>query len=110
MLLLNILTADETCAALGQRVRQFRLQQNLTQSELGARAGVSFGAVRKLETSGQTTLATFVKCVQALGAASELTALLTTPQVQSIAQLEKHMQAAQRQRARSPHRASRRNA
>lgn len=109
MLSLTILTADETCAALGQRVRQFRLQQNLTQSELGARAGVSFGAVRKLETSGQTTLATFIKCVQALGAASELTTLLT-PQVQSIAQFEKNAQTVRRQRARSsPNPANRRS-
>ena len=101
MLTLIIKSADENCAALGQRVRQLRLQQNLTQSELGARAGVSFGAVRKLEASGQTTLSTFVKCVQALGAAKELETLLK-PEPRSIADWEAAARAVQRRRARSP--------
>lgn len=89
------------CATLGTRVRQLRLSQNLTQAELGARAGVSFGAVRTLESSGQTTLATFVKCVQALGAAGDLEAVLTPP-ARSIAQLETHFQAMRRLRASKP--------
>jgi len=101
---LIILTAAETCAALGERVRQLRLQQNLTQAELGARAGVSFGAVRKLEASGQTTLATFVKCVQALGAAGDLETLLK-PEPRSISEWEANSRAARRQRARPPRRA-----
>ncbi len=98
---LIILTANETCAALGERVRQSRLRQNLTQQELGARAGVSFGAVRKLEASGQTTLSTFVKCVQALGLARELETLLA-PEPRSIAEWETSVRAAKRQRARPP--------
>ena len=97
---LVILSLDEICASLGQRVRQLRLQQNLTQSELGARAGVSFGAVRKLEASGQTTLSTFVKCVQALGAAGELETLLK-PEPRSIADWEASVRAVKRKRARS---------
>ena len=95
------MSSDEVCATLGTRVRQLRLSQNLTQAELGARAGVSFGAVRTLESSGQSTLATFVKCVQALGAVSDLDAVLTPP-AHSIAQLEKLFQATRRLRARKP--------
>ncbi|MSQ52604.1 MAG: XRE family transcriptional regulator [Betaproteobacteria bacterium] len=102
MLSLIIQTSDESCAALGQRVRQLRLQQNLTQSELGGRAGVSFGAVRKLEASGRTTLSTFVKCVQALGATGELEKLLK-PEPRSIAEWEAGVLAGQRRRARRPH-------
>ena len=98
---IKLSSSDEVCATLGARVRQLRLSQNLTQAELGARAGVSFGAVRKLESNGQTTLATFVKCVQALGAAGDLEAVLTPP-ARSIAQLEKNFQAARRLRASKP--------
>jgi transcriptional regulator with XRE-family HTH domain len=94
-------TSSEVCATLGARLRQLRLSQNFTQTELAARAGVSFGAVRKLESSGQTTLATFVKCVQALGAAGDLEAVLTLP-ARSIAQLEISSQAVRRLRARKP--------
>jgi len=82
-------------------VRQLRLARNLSQAELGARAGVSFGAVRKLESSGHTTLATFVRCVQALGAGSDLESLLKPP-IRSIAELEQQHQATLRQRARKP--------
>ena len=95
------MSSDEVCATLGARVRQLRLSQNLTQAELGARAGVSFGAVRTLESSGQTTLSTFVKCVQALGAAGEFEPMLMPP-ARSIAQLEKHFQATRRLRASKP--------
>ncbi len=101
MISITLSSSDEVCATLGARVRQLRLSQNLTQAELGARAGVSFGAVRTLESSGQTTLATFVKCVQALGAASDLEAVLTPP-ARSIAQLEKNFHVARRQRASKP--------
>jgi len=76
-----------------------RLAQNLTQADLAGRAGVSSGAVRKLESGGLTTLATFVKCVQALGAADEFESLLS-PQVASIAQMEREAAGAVRKRAR----------
>ncbi len=100
---LTILSAEEHCAALGQRVRQTRLRQNLTQAELGARAGVSHGAVRKLEASGQTTLLTFVNCLQALGLAKELETLLK-PEPRSIADWEAGRLALTRRRARTPRR------
>lgn len=101
MVSINLSSAGEICATLGARVRQLRLARNVTQAELGARAGVSFGAVRKLESSGQTTLATFVKCVQALGAAGDLETVLTPP-AHSIAQLESQFQATRRLRASRP--------
>ena len=101
MIYITLSSSDEVCATLGARVRHLRLSQNLTQAELGARAGVSFGAVRTLESSGQTTLATFVKCVQALGAAGDLEAVLTPP-ARSIAHLENQFQATRRLRASKP--------
>ena len=101
MKLVKLFTTAEICTLLGARARQLRLAQNLTQAELAARAGVSFGAVRKLEANGQTTLATFIRCVQALGAEEELEPLLA-PRLQSIAAMERHEHAVQRQRARRP--------
>jgi transcriptional regulator with XRE-family HTH domain len=102
---IKLSTTTEICALLGARARQLRLVQNLTQAELAARAGVSFNAVRKLETSGQTTLTTFISCVQALGAESDLEPVLA-PRLQSIAEMERHEQATQRQRARRSRRAA----
>ncbi|MFM9972326.1 MAG: helix-turn-helix domain-containing protein [Burkholderiales bacterium] len=82
-------------------MRQLRLRQNFTQAELAGRAGISFGAVRSLETSGQSTLATFIKCVDALGASQDIDKLLSA-EPNSIADLEKEMATRQRRRARSP--------
>ena len=96
---IKLFTTSEICALLGNRARQSRLAQNLTQAELAARAGVSSGAVRKLEAGGQTTLATFIRCVQALGAESDLEPVLAPP-LQSIAQMERNAQVALRKRAR----------
>ena len=105
MKVLKLSTTEEICALLGARVRQARLGQNLTQAELALRAGVSFGAVRKLESSGQTTLATFISCVQALGMESHLEAVLA-PRQDSIAQLERNENATVRKRARHPWRSA----
>ena len=98
-MIISLCTFTEICALLGERVRGLRLAQNLTQSELAGRAGISFGAVRKLEAGGQSTLATFVKCVQALGASSDFEHLLSPPST-SIAQMERRATAAGRKRAR----------
>lgn len=103
---IKLSTPAEICALLGARARQFRLAQNLTQAELALRAGVSFGAVRKLETDGQTTLATFICCVQALGAETDLEPVLA-PRLDSIAQMERNEQATGRKRARRPNRPAR---
>ena len=64
-------------------------------------AGLSLGALRKLEGSGQSSLETLVRTMQALGLASELDSLLVLRQ-QSIAQMERL--AATRERKRAPRR------
>ena len=83
----------------GTRVRQARLAQNLTQADLAQRAGISSGAVRKLEAGGLSTLATFVSCLRALGAADDLEPVLAQ-RVVAMADIDRAEQAAQRQRAR----------
>jgi transcriptional regulator with XRE-family HTH domain len=90
--------ADEILQALGQRLRAQRLAQDLPQSELAAMAGLSLGALRKLENSGQSSLETFVRAVQALGLADELETLFVLKR-QSIAQMAQAEAAGQRQRA-----------
>ena len=99
MAVISLQTSEEICALLGERARRVRLAQNLTQAELAGRADVSFGAVRKLETGGKTTLDTFVKVASALGAATDFERLLAAP-LTSIAQMERESAVALRKRAR----------
>jgi transcriptional regulator with XRE-family HTH domain len=83
---------------LGQRLRAQRLAQGLPQRELAQMAGLSLGALRKLESSGQSSLETLVHVVQALGLVNELEDLFVLKR-HSIAQMEQAEAAGQRQRA-----------
>lgn len=89
---------DEILQTLGRRVRAQRLAQGLPQRELAQMAGLSLGALRKLESSGQTSLETLIRATQALGLADELEGLFVLKR-QSIAQMEQAEAAGQRQRA-----------
>lgn len=91
-------TPAEILAVLGQRLRAQRLAQELPQGELAARAGLSLGALRKLERDGQCSLETVVRVVRALGLTSELDDLFSLRR-HSIAQMEQAEVARQRQRA-----------
>jgi len=88
----------EILQALGTRLREHRLVQNLSQSRLAEMAGLSLGALRNLETDGRCSLETLVAVVQALGLAGELEDLFV-PGRQSIAQMERAEDAGKRQRA-----------
>jgi len=78
--------------------RAQRLAQGVPQRELAQMAGISPGALRKLEHSAQSSLETLVRTAQALGLVNELDDLFVFKR-QSIAQMEKAQAADQRQRA-----------
>lgn len=99
MLSIKLSSTTEICALLSGRVRQVRLAQNLTQAGLAQRAGISSGAVRKLESGGLSTLATFVSCLRALGAEDDLQPVLAS-RVAVMADIQRAAQATQRKRAR----------
>lgn len=94
----SLAPSGEILLTLGQRLRAQRLAQGVPQRELAQMAGLSLGALRKLESSGQSSLETLVRAVQALGLVSELDDLFVLKR-QSIAQMEKAEAANQRQRA-----------
>lgn len=95
----NLAPATAILRTLGERVRAQRLAQGLPQYELAQMAGLSLGALRKLESTGQSSLETLIRVIQALGLVSELDDLLVLRR-QSIAQMEKAEAIHQRQRAR----------
>ena len=90
-------TSDEITAALGLRLKAVRLSQSLTQADLAERAGVSVGTVKSIERTGQSSVTSLVRVVQALGLSDQLQSLFVL-KVQSIAEMEQ-AQLAQRQRA-----------
>lgn len=89
---------QEACAELGRRLREQRLAQLLPQEELASRAGVSLGAIRKLEKDGQATVLTLVRAAIALGLVGELEDLFTLQPQRSLADMAR-AEAARRVRA-----------
>ena len=61
----NLASTAEILRALGSRLRTQRLAQGLPQRELAQMAGLSLGALRKLEGSGQSSLETLIRVTQA---------------------------------------------
>jgi DNA-binding XRE family transcriptional regulator len=98
--IIELQTPAEIISLLSRRAREARLAANLTQAELAGRAGISLGAVRKLESGGQTTLPTFVRCVVALGEVRSLGSVLERPAPASIAEMARQAGARPRRRAR----------
>ncbi len=94
----NLSTSVEVLHALGVRLREQRLAQSLTQRELAQMAGLSLGALRKLETDGQCSLETLIRVVQALGLLNDLDDLFVLKR-QSIVQMEQMDLVSRRQRA-----------
>jgi len=97
MLDFSFSTSDEITSVLGLRLKVVRLSQSLTQAELAERAGVSVGTVKSIERTGQSSVISLVRVVQALGLSDQLQSLFML-KVQSIAEMEQ-AQLAQRQRA-----------
>ncbi len=59
-------TVDELEVALGQHIRNLRLQKNLDQNGLAERAGISVSALRRLERGAGATTTTLLSVVRAL--------------------------------------------
>ena len=99
MLDFHFASSDEIVQALGQRLRAQRLSRLMPQAELARRAGVALGSVKQLESSGNTTLQTWVRVLQALSLTDEIAGLLQLKPSTSIAAMES-AELAQRKRAR----------
>lgn len=93
----HLSTSAEILHALGIRLRE-QQRQSLTQRELAQMAGLSLGALRKLESDGQCSLETLVRVAQALGLQEALDDLFVLKR-QSIAQMEQVDLVSRRQRA-----------
>ncbi len=94
----NITTVDEILRQFAHRLRAQRLAQAIAQHDLALMAGLSLGAVRKLETDGQCSLETLIRVAQALGLVGELEPLfLQNPE--SIAAMQRAAKLQLRQRA-----------
>ena len=70
-------TPEELDQKLAQRVRKIRKRRSITQEKLASISGVSYGSIKRFETTGQISLLTLTKIAIALDLADELRNIFT---------------------------------
>ncbi|MEE1377401.1 MAG: helix-turn-helix domain-containing protein [Oribacterium sp.] len=70
-------TAEELNQKLTQRIRNIRRRRSISQKKLAEMSGVSYGSIKRFETSGQISLISLTKIAIALDLADELRNLFT---------------------------------
>ena len=70
-------TPEELDQKLAQRVRKIRKRRSITQEKLASISGVSYGSIKRFETTGQISLLSLTKIAIALDLADELRNILT---------------------------------
>ena len=71
-------TAEELDQKLAQRVRNIRKRRSISQEMLASMSGVSYGSIKRFETSGQISLISLTKIAMALDIADDIRNLFTT--------------------------------
>ena len=65
-------TAEELDLKLARRVRNIRKRRSISQEKLASMSGVSYGSVKRFESTGQISLLSLTKIAMALDIADEL--------------------------------------
>ena len=69
--------SGRTGSKLAQRVRKIRKRRSITQEKLASISGVSYGSIKRFETTGQISLLSLTKIAIALDLADELRNIFT---------------------------------
>ena len=77
-------TPEEINMALAQRLSRIRKRRGLTQQVLSEKSNVSFGSIKRFETTGQISLISPTKLCVALDCADEMKNLFTNVEYGSI--------------------------
>lgn len=77
-------TPEEIDLALAKRLSRIRKRRKLSQKQLSERSNVSYGSIKRFETSGQISLLSLTKLCAALDCVDEIKALFTHVEYNSI--------------------------
>lgn len=70
-------TAEELDQKLAGRVRNIRKRRSISQKKLADMSGVSYGSIKRFETTGQISLLSLTKIAIALDIANDLRSIFT---------------------------------
>ena len=98
---IKLLTPHEAALEIAKRCQAKRLSMNLTQQILAKRSGVSYGALKKFERTGEIAFVSLLKLALVLNALDEFTTLFPLPKPEEFLSLKESLNVKTRQRARS---------
>ncbi len=78
------MNTQQTLKEIGEKVRRYRLNCNLSRNEVAKNAGISLMSVVRLEEGDGSTLGNFIRVLTAIGAKSDFDAFLPMPPVSPI--------------------------
>ena len=70
-------TPEEINQKLAQRLKQLRKRRGISQLQLSEKSNVSYGSIKRFETTGQISLISLTKLCVALDCADEIRQLFT---------------------------------
>lgn len=77
-------TAEEINLDLAKRVRNIRRRRDISQEGLSKMSGVSYGSIKRFETTGNISLVSLTKIAMALDMIDEIKSLFTRVAYRSI--------------------------
>jgi transcriptional regulator with XRE-family HTH domain len=77
-------TPEEINLALARRFQRIRKRRGLSQLQLSEKSNVSFGSIKRFETSGQISLISLTKLCVALDCVDEIRSLFNNVEYTSI--------------------------
>ncbi len=77
-------TAEELDQKLAKRVRNIRRRRSISQEKLASMSGVSYGSIKRFETTGNISLLSLTKIAMALDMADELREIFTNVPYRNI--------------------------
>lgn len=93
------LSPDAIMRGIASRVKERRLEKDLTQKAFAKKAGVGYDAYRKFENTGEITLRNLVLCAIVLDSVEEFSNLFSQKSYTSIDQLLETKNKKQKKRA-----------
>lgn len=80
-------TAEEIDKKLAERVKMLRKRRKISQEELSRKSGVSYGSIKRFESSGMISLLSLTKIATALGCTDEIRGLFSEIPYNSIEEI-----------------------
>ena len=79
-----MLTEQKVLYGLVERVKERRKELKLTQQGLAKKSGVSYGSIRRFETTGEIALTSLLKIANALNSLEEFNMLFSTELITNL--------------------------